>query len=152
MKVAPTHVPVLAAELLALVPVATRVVDGTLGDGGHAKAFRERGAEALGIDRDPEAIARARERLGETGITYLPGNVFDPALLPRIVDFQPDLILLDLGVSSRQLDDEALGFSFRPGVPLDMRMERRGTTGAELLNEAEAADLAAWFDRYADLR
>jgi 16S rRNA (cytosine1402-N4)-methyltransferase len=114
-------------------------------------ALRARGAEVLGIDRDPDAIARARARLGADGITYVTGNVFDPAMLPRIAQFGPDLILLDLGVSSRQLDDETLGFSFRPGVPLDMRMGRHGATAAELLNETTEGDLAAWFDRYADL-
>jgi 16S rRNA (cytosine1402-N4)-methyltransferase len=137
---------------VAVVPAATRVVDGTLGDGGHANAFRDRGAVVLGIDRDPEAIARARARLGDTGMTYLVGNVFDPAVIRRIGEFGPDLILLDLGVSSRQLDDETLGFSFRPGVPLDMRMGRAGTTGADLLNDAAEADLHLWFERYADLR
>jgi 16S rRNA (cytosine1402-N4)-methyltransferase len=152
MTAGSTHVPVLAAELLALVPVASRVVDGTLGDGGHSKSLRDRGAVVLGIDRDADAIARARARLGLAGITYLTGNAFDPAILPVIVAFRPDLILLDLGVSSRQLDDEGLGFSFRPGVPLDMRMARQGATAAELLNEAPEAELASWLDRYADLR
>src|SRR5258706_8200616 len=136
MSAEPAHVPVLAAELLTLVPAATRVADGTLGDGGHAKVLRDRGAVVLGIDRDSEAIARARARLGDPGMTYVLGNAFDPAIIARIGDFGPDLILLDLGVSSRQLDDETLGFSFRPGVPLDMRMGRTGTTAADLLNEA----------------
>ncbi len=88
--------------------------------------------------------------MGSDGITYAHGNAFDSAMLDRIAAFGPDLILLDLGVSSRQLDDEALGFSFRPGVPLDMRMARAGPTGAELLNTAAESELADWFANYAD--
>ena len=144
------HDPVLAAELLELVPAPTRVVDGTLGDGGHAALFRDRGAEVLGVDRDPEAIERARHRLGLERIEYHQGSVYDAVALGRIERFAPDLILLDLGVSSRQFDDDRLGFSFRPGAALDMRMEREGPSAADVLAEAEAADLADWFHEYAD--
>jgi len=144
------HQPVLGAELLALVPHAGRVVDGTLGDGGHAELFRARGATILGIDRDPEALARARQRLGDDRIRYLAGSAFDPAILAEIRGFRPDLILLDLGVSSRQLDDDSLGFTFRPGAPLDMRMGRTGPTAADLLAEASLGDLTTWLADYAD--
>ncbi|HMV31884.1 MAG TPA: 16S rRNA (cytosine(1402)-N(4))-methyltransferase, partial [Gemmatimonadales bacterium] len=65
------HQPVLAAEIAALARGARRVVDATLGGGGHAESFRHAGAEVLGIDRDPRAIAAARARLGEEGMTYL---------------------------------------------------------------------------------
>lgn len=145
------HAPVLAEEILAAVPAPKRVVDGTLGDGGHAGRFLAAGALVLGIDQDPEAIRRARARLGEERIEYLQGNAYDPAVLDRIAAFRPDLILLDLGVSSRQLDDDALGFSFRPGAPLDMRMGRSGPTAADLLQDASAEELAGWFRDYADL-
>jgi hypothetical protein len=118
------HVPVLRHELLELACGVARVVDGTLGDGGHSAAFLEAGAEVLAVDRDPEAVERARRRLGTRRIRYLVGNVFDPEILAKVDRFQPDLILLDLGVSSRQLDDARLGFTFRPGAPLDMRMSR----------------------------
>lgn len=144
------HDPVLAAELLELVPAPARVVDGTLGDGGHAELFQNRGAVVLGIDRDPEAIARARARLGDQGIEYHQGSCYDAAALERIGRFSPDLILLDLGVSSRQLDDDRLGFSFRPGAPLDMRMGREGPTAADLLAEASPDELAGWLSDYAD--
>ena len=146
----PYHDPVLAAELLALVPASFRMVDGTLGDGGHAALYREGGAVVLGVDRDPEAIGRARGRLGTDRIQYCQGSAYDDAILDRIRAFASDLILLDLGVSSRQLDDDRLGFSFRPGAPLDMRMERDGPSAADLLADAPAHQLADWFHGYAD--
>lgn len=144
------HEPVLGAELLGLVGGSKRVVDGTLGDGGHAELFRVRGATILGIDRDPDALARARQRLGDERMTYWLGSAFDPDTLTEIGRFGPDLILLDLGVSSRQLDDDDLGFTFRPGAPLDMRMARSGTTAAELLAEASQAELTTWLADYGD--
>lgn len=144
------HEPVLGSELLALVGGSRRVVDGTLGDGGHAELFRARGATILGIDRDPVALDRARMRLGDERMTYLLGSAYDPDTLAAIGRFGPDLILLDLGVSSRQLDDDRLGFTFRPGAPLDMRMARIGTTAAELLAEASQAELASWLADYGD--
>ncbi len=144
------HQPVLSTELLALVGRARRVVDATLGDGGHAELFRAEGATILGIDRDPDAIARARGRLGDHGIRYLCASAFDPEVGVEINQFEPDLILLDLGVSSRQLDDDSLGFTFRPGAPLDMRMGRSGSTAADLLAEASQADLTSWLADYGD--
>lgn len=150
MTTEPFHQPVLADALFALVPGPRRVVDCTLGDGGHAALFLARGAEVLGIDQDPEAIRRARERLGGDALRIRQGNAYDDDTLAAIADFGPDLILLDLGVSSRQLDDDRLGFSFRPGVPLDMRMTGTGPTGADLLNESAERDLATWLADYGD--
>lgn len=144
------HVPVLRQELLQLAGRAARVVDGTLGDGGHSAAFLEAGAEVLAVDRDPEAIERARHRLGTRRIRYLLGNVFDPAILAEIGRFRPGLIVLDLGVSSRQLDDPRLGFTFRPGAPLDMRMTPTGPTAADWLNTADVAALTSAFREGAD--
>jgi 16S rRNA (cytosine1402-N4)-methyltransferase len=144
------HRPVLAAELLELVPNAHRVVDCTLGDGGHAGLFLDRGATVLGIDRDPAALERARARLGTDRIDYRLGSAFDPDGLAAISAFHPDLVLLDLGVSSRQLDDADLGFSFRPDAPLDMRMARTGPTAGEILAEATESDLAEWLADYGD--
>ncbi len=144
------HLPVLADAVESVASAAKRVVDGTLGDGGHAQRFLARGAEVLGVDRDPEALARARARLGSDRIRYRQGSAYDAEVGAEIVAFRPDLILLDLGVSSRQLDDEGLGFTFRPGALLDMRMSRDGPTAADLLNEAPEADLAAWFKDFGD--
>jgi 16S rRNA (cytosine1402-N4)-methyltransferase len=146
------HVPVLAGEVRQAALEARRVVDGTLGGGGHAALFLEAGAEVLGIDRDPEAIAAARERLGDSRIRYLEAAYDSETALEAIREFRPDFILLDLGVSSRQLDEVARGFSFRPGAPLDMRMSGRGPTAADLLNAASEVDLRRMFAEYGDER
>jgi 16S rRNA (cytosine1402-N4)-methyltransferase len=146
------HTPALLPEILALASDATRVVDGTLGDGGHSAAFIAAGATVLGIDRDPEAIRRATERIGSDRLTTVRGSFFDDSTLARVRDFQPDLILLDLGVSSRQLDDDALGFSFRPGAVLDMRMSGAGRTAADILNQWPEDELATVFADWGDER
>src|SRR5690242_12393669 len=100
------HTPVLLAPLLAAAGRPRRVVDATLGDGGHAAAFLAAGAEVLGIDRDPDAIAIARARLGDERIRYLEAPYASDPALAAVAAFAPDLILLDLGVSSRQLDED----------------------------------------------
>jgi 16S rRNA (cytosine1402-N4)-methyltransferase len=123
-----------------------------LGDGGHSAALLSDGAEVLGIDRDPEAIARTRRRLADDRIHYLQAPYASPEALQAVAGFGPDFILLDLGVSSRQLDETARGFTFRPGAPLDMKMEDRGQTAAELLNEAAPEELERIFREYADER
>lgn len=144
------HLPVLVDAVRAIAAGAARVVDCTLGDGGHAAAFLALGADVLGIDRDPEAIRRARARLGTARMRYLQSAYAAPEALEAIAAQRPELILLDLGVSSRQLDDEALGFTFRRGATLDMRMSRAGATAADLLNTATAAELASLFGDYGD--
>jgi 16S rRNA (cytosine1402-N4)-methyltransferase len=146
------HVPVLLQAVRSTAQGAHRVVDATLGDGGHSAALRSDGAEVLGIDRDPEAIARSRRRLGDDRIHYLQAPYASPEALQAVAGFGPDFILLDLGVSSRQLDETARGFTFRPGAPLDMKMEDRGRTAAELLNEAAPEELERIFREYADER
>jgi len=146
------HVPVLLEPVLAGARGARRVVDATLGDGGHAAGFLKSGAEVLGIDRDPEAIAVARRRLGEQAIEYLLAPYGSAEAIAAVHRFRPDFILLDLGVSSRQLDETNRGFTFRAGAPLDMRMATAGTTAAELLNEAGAATLEGIFRDFGDER
>lgn len=146
------HEPVLLAEVLAAAAGARRVVDATVGHGGHAGALRARGAEVMGIDRDPDALATARARLGDAGMSWLEAPYASPAALEAVTAFRPDFILLDLGVSSRQLDSDARGFSFRPGVALDMRMGGTGPTAADLLNELPEAELVAILRDYADER
>ena len=136
-----------------------RAVDATLGGGGHAAILRGLGAQVLGIDRDPDAIAAARQRLGTEAIEYLEASFAAPAALAAISAFHPDRILLDLGVSSHQIDTAERGFTFRPGAPLDMRMEGmgardkgQGITAGDVLNTWSVERLAAVFLEYADER
>ena len=146
------HVPVLLGPVVAAAAGAERAVDATVGGGGHAAALLEAGLEVLAIDRDPEAIAFSRERLGDRGIVYLEAAYDSPAALDAVAAFHPGFVLLDLGVSSRQLDAAGRGFTFRPGAPLDMRMEGRGASAADLLNRLEEDALARVFAEYADER
>jgi 16S rRNA (cytosine1402-N4)-methyltransferase len=146
------HHPVLLRELLGLARGAHRIVDATLGDGGHSEGFLAAGAQVLGIDRDPEAIRIARARLGPERIRYLQASYSDPDALEAIRRFRPDFILLDLGLSSRQLDQTERGFTFRPGAVLDMRMSGTGPTAADRLNRASADELTRWFADYGDER
>ncbi|HEX2450200.1 MAG TPA: 16S rRNA (cytosine(1402)-N(4))-methyltransferase RsmH [Gemmatimonadales bacterium] len=146
------HVPVLVGPLMAAIGRPVRAVDGTLGDGGHAAALLDAGAEVLGIDRDPDAIATAERRLGHERIQYLEAPYASAEALDAVSRFAPDVVLLDLGVSSRQLDEDARGFSFRPGAPLDMRMSAAGPSAADWLNRTDEAALAAAFREYGDER
>jgi len=148
----PFHVPVLLAPILTAARGARRAVDATLGDGGHSAALLEQGIEVLGIDRDPDALVVSRARLGERGIRYLQASYASPEALAAVAEFAPDFILLDLGVSSRQLDEEARGFTFRPGAPLDMRMGPTEDSAADMLNTADERTLDAIFRKYGDER
>src|SRR5882762_8586720 len=153
------HTPVLAAAVREWASGSTRAVDATLGGGGHAAILREAGARVLGLDRDPDAIVAARNRLGNEGIQYLEASFAASAALAAIQAFHPDRILLDLGVSSHQIDTTERGFTFRPGAPLDMRMgglgagdKGRGITARDVLNTWSVERLGAVFSDYADER
>lgn len=148
----PFHVPVLLVPILTAARGARRAVDATLGDGGHSAALLDQGIEVLGIDRDPDALVVSRARLGDKGIRYLQASYASPEALAAVVAFEPDFILLDLGVSSRQLDEEARGFTFRPGAPLDMRMGPTGSSAADILNTADERRLETIFREYGDER
>ena len=148
----PVHRPVLLAPVLAAAAGARRIVDATLGDGGHAVELRRSGAELLGIDRDPDAIAVSRGRLGDEGVRYLQAAYSEPAALATVAAFRPEFILVDLGVSARQLDEAERGFTFRANAPLDMRMGREGLSAAGFLNTADESDLARVFREYGDER
>lgn len=148
------HAPVLVREVCDALAGARRVLDGTLGGGGHAAALLAGGAHVTGMDRDATALAEARSRLGEAErggrFVAVEGN-HDAIESVRALDGQRfDGILLDLGVSSHQIDDDARGFSFRPGVPLDMRMEGAGDDAAALLNQSDAATLEHVFRAFGD--
>ncbi len=147
-----SHLPVLADEVAQLAAGSRRVMDGTAGLGGHVARFRAIGADVLAIDRDPTALAGARARLDPSGIRWVHGRFGDPVVLDQVAAFRPDFALLDLGVSSPQLDVDDRGFSFRHGVPLDMRMDGEGETAAALLNRLPQPQLARLFREYADER
>ena len=144
------HVPVLLDPIRARALGAGRVVDATLGHGGHSAAFLADGAEVLGIDRDPDAIATARARLGEAGMHYLQAPYASVEARAAVAAFRPEFILLDLGVSSRQLDAVERGFTFRAGAPLDMRMGPEALTAAEWLADTDEAEMARVFRDDAD--
>ncbi len=148
------HAPVLAGEVLALLQGARCVLDGTLGGGGHSLALLEAGVDrVIGIDRDPSALAEARERLSsfDERFTAVEGNYAYPERIPGLAGIDFDGILLDLGVSSRQLDDQTRGFSFRTGAPLDMRMGNDAEwDAATLLADEREGELARIFREYGD--
>ena len=144
------HTPVLLSPIIERARDSKRVVDGTLGHGGHAAAFLAAGAHVLGIDRDPDAIRTTRERLGESNIQYLQAPYASSDALDAIARFQPDFILLDLGVSSRQLDQHERGFTFRPGAPLDMRMDDVSPPASAWLADSSEAELLQVFRDYGD--
>jgi 16S rRNA (cytosine1402-N4)-methyltransferase len=153
------HAPVMVAEALRwLEPARGGVfVDCTLGLGGHTQALLEGGASrVIAIDRDTEAIAMARERLGAYGdrvdiahANYRDlGTVLDARGLSAV-----DGVLADLGVSSMQLDAVERGFSFRGDAPLDMRMDRsQGPTAAERLRDVSEGELADVIYQYGEER
>jgi 16S rRNA (cytosine1402-N4)-methyltransferase len=153
------HVPVLYQEVMDLLrPVGNgRYIDGTLGAGGHTAGLLEASApdgRVLAFDRDPEAIAFARARLAEYGnrVHYVTDSYARMAEIAPAAGFaQVDGILLDLGLSSRQLDDSQRGFAFRLAGPLDMRFDQsQGETAADLLNNHPEAELADIFWRYGE--
>ena len=159
----PQHVPVLLARCLELLaPTLTRpgavAVDATLGLGGHAEALLVAHPDALvvGLDRDPDALARASARLAKFGDRFHPVHcVYDelPRALAGLDLPGADAILFDLGVSSMQLDLAERGFSYAQDAPLDMRMDpTTGPTAADVLNTASARELTQILREYGDER
>jgi 16S rRNA (cytosine1402-N4)-methyltransferase len=127
--------------------------DGTVGGGGHAEALLTSNPEArvIAVDRDPEAVAAARERLSRFGSR---ATVRESDFVAAAESLREPVAaaLLDLGVSSQQIDEARRGFSFRPGTPLDMRMRAaRGTqTAADLLNTLSESELTRIFREYGE--
>lgn len=149
------HEPVLAAEVIDFLrPTSGRtIIDGTLGGGGHSGLLLEGGARVIAFDRDQEALAHSRARLASHGalFTALEGNFAGaPLALAHLGVQNVDGILIDLGVSSHQIDTAERGFSFQREGPLDMRMGHSGQTAADLVNTASASELAQLFREYGD--
>ena len=152
------HEPVLLREVLEWMNVRTDGVycDGTLGGGGHSEAMLSATggtATLYGIDRDMNAIHAAGERLARfPGFHALSGNFHDAANLLREAGAgKLDGVLLDLGVSSPQLDTPERGFSYHEDAPLDMRMDQsRGRTAAELLNNETEAEITRIIREYGE--
>ena len=149
------HTPVLAGEVVGFLRDKSSILDGTLGGGAHTLALLEHGATVTALDRDPEAIAEASGRLREYEQSgrFFPilGNFADIDEIEATAHARFGGILLDLGVSSHQLDELERGFSFREGAPLDMRMGNDAPSdAAELLASASERELARIFREYGD--
>lgn len=144
------HIPVLLEETLAALNVRPSgiYVDGTAGGGGHSFAIASRltSGHLYAFDRDPDAVAAAGARLAGLPATVIQANFtkMRRALIEREVS-GVDGILLDVGVSSHQLDTPERGFSFHADAPLDMRMSQSGETAADLVNTLPAEELIRIF-------
>ena len=147
------HIPVLLRPLLgAVAPVAGTWVDATLGAGGYARGLLDAGAErVIGIDRDPAALALAAAWAAPWGdrVALREGTFSD---LDRLAGGPVDGVVLDLGVSSMQLDQADRGFSFLRDGPLDMRMGQAGPSAADLLNAADESTIADVLHHYGEER
>jgi 16S rRNA (cytosine1402-N4)-methyltransferase len=155
------HVPVMTAEVVAALNVRPggRYVDATVGAGGHAFAIMEAaspGGSLLGIDRDADALAAARERLARFAddVRFVQGDYAEMERICREVDFAPlQGVLLDLGMSSLQLEEAGRGFSFQREGPLDMRFDRRQElTAAQIVNEYAEEEIADLLSRWGEER
>src|SRR3989338_1756261 len=168
------HIPVLLHEVIRYLNPAPgkRYIDATLGGGGHCEALLQAGAVVLGIDRDPEALAHAREHLKEylearpgpnnlrtdnlknapgRVLTLIKGDFGQLTELALPTGFKSvDGILFDFGVSSHQLEDPSRGFSFKAKALLDMRMDHEGqkVTAADLINKLPENDIAEIIKNY----
>ena len=165
-QASPRHVPVMLEEVVALLAPALRatptvpapvLVDGTLGLAGHSAALLDTCPDAhlVGLDRDPQALALAGQRLAPYGDRVsLVEAVYDelPEVLESLGRPRVQAVLLDLGLSSLQIDSAERGFAYAADAPLDMRMGRTGPTAAEVLNTYGARELARVLRRYGEER
>lgn len=154
------HVSVMLEPVLAAIAPHSegRYLDLTLGAGGHSEGLLKASApqgQVMGIDRDPDALAIARERLSSFGERFEAVHA-DFASFPEVLEARGwdlvDGILLDAGVSSMQLDQASRGFSFRFDAPLDMRMRHDGQTAAELIDALEEDELLEILRVYGEVR
>ena len=161
-----THIPVLAQEVLSLACETAergkkkvfKVIDGTLGCGGHSAMILEKIPEAvlLGIDRDPDALKRSEKVLSfaPERCTLAEGEFGDMKQIAEEKEYgKADFVLLDIGVSSPQIDDPERGFSFLHDGPLDMRMDQKSAkTASTVLNTYPEQELVRVFRDYGELR
>jgi 16S rRNA (cytosine1402-N4)-methyltransferase len=141
------HIPVMLGEVLAtLAPAPGKVIlDGTFGAGGYTRAILGAGAKVVALDRDPNAIAGGQDLVAEAdGRLLLIASRFS-----QLADHAPegglDGVVLDVGVSSMQIDEAGRGFSFQRNGPLDMRMSASGVSAADVVNRAKPGDMARIF-------
>jgi 16S rRNA (cytosine1402-N4)-methyltransferase len=150
------HEPVLVAEVVELLSRANTVIDLTVGSGGHAEALLERGVErVIGVDRDPQALAAALDRLARFGDRFhrVRARFSDVSRIAAEAGVRAvDGVLYDLGVSSLHLDRPERGFSYRAGGPLDMRMGPEGPTAADVVNGYPEEDLVRVLREYGEER
>lgn len=150
-----SHVSVLLAETVEGLNIQPDgvYIDGTCGGGGHSLEVAKRltGGRLLGIDRDPDAVAAASERLSGYNAKVVRGNYSDIKAIAEAEGITAaDGILLDLGVSSHQLDTLERGFSYHGDAPLDMRMSQEGRTAADLINTLSAEELSRIMSLYGE--
>lgn len=150
-----SHIPVLFNEVIESLQIKPDgiYVDGTAGGAGHSKGIAEKlkGGKLYSLDRDPDAVKVATERLKGFPAEVIHSNFadMDIALKNLGVD-KVDGILLDLGVSSYQLDTAERGFSYHKEAPLDMRMSKEGTSAADLVNNLSVQELSEIINRFGE--
>lgn len=149
------HIPVLMPEAIAALTIrpGETHVDATFGAGGYTRAMLAAGARVVAFDRDPTAHAAAAPLLAQAGdrltLVEAPFSAMASELTARGID-SVDGVVMDIGVSSMQLDQGERGFSFQQDGPLDMRMSGAGPTAAEWLNDADEGEIADVLDRYGE--
>ena len=153
------HIPVLLEEVAAALDLTgpAKVIDGTFGAGGYTRALLDRASDCqvMAIDRDPDAIAAGASLVASYAgrLKLVQGRFGDLGDLAEDNGFVPaDAVVLDIGVSSMQIDDPLRGFSFRFDGPLDMRMAQSGESAADLVNTMEEGALADLIYRYGEER
>lgn len=149
------HVPVLLDPVVdAIRPLKGKtIIDGTFGAGGYSRAFLKAGAaRVVGIDRDPSALAAAGWAAGFPGLALVEGDFASLDAIALDLGLAVDGVVLDIGVSSMQLDQGLRGFSFLRDGPLDMRMSSKGVSAADLVNSLSEGDLADVIHAYGEER
>jgi len=149
------HIPVLLDEVLDGLDIKPDgiYIDGTVGGAGHSSEIAKRltTGRLVGIDRDPDAVKTASERLAPYNATVVRGNYDEIRSICRELDISGvDGILMDLGVSSYQLDEAERGFSYHNDAPLDMRMSKEGLSARDIVNEYSQKELSDIIFRYGE--